>query len=75
MAGINLRLCSRVKETAMDNLLMDHEDPEKRIAHLERQLAAPKRGADLPPAGAQDAAGSRRFVASAAAPSTKQMMK
>jgi len=59
----------------MDNLLMDHEDPEKRIAHLERQLAAPKRGADLPPAGAQDAAGSRRFVASAAAPSTKQMMK
>ena len=33
-----------------DHLLMDQEDPEKRIAELERQLAERKRGADLPPA-------------------------
>ncbi len=38
----------------MDNLLTDHDDPEKRIAELEQ---------------------SRSFVASAAAPTTKQMMK
>jgi sugar lactone lactonase YvrE len=42
----------------VENLLTDHDDPEKRIAHLERSSAA-----------------SRRFVASAAPPSTKQMMK
>jgi hypothetical protein len=33
-----------------DDLLMDEDDPEKRIAELERQLAERKRGADLPPA-------------------------
>ncbi len=46
----------------MDNLLTDHDDPEKRVA-------------DLEPAGPQDAVASRRFVTSAAPPSTKQMMK
>jgi hypothetical protein len=30
---------------------MDRDNPEKRIADLERQLAEQKRGADLPPAG------------------------
>jgi sugar lactone lactonase YvrE len=44
----------------MDDLLTDHDDPEKRIAALEQQ---------------QGAATARRFVASAAPPSTKQMMK
>jgi sugar lactone lactonase YvrE len=44
----------------MDDLLTDHDDPEKRIAALEQQ---------------HDAATARRFVASAAPPSTKQMMK
>jgi hypothetical protein len=33
-----------------DDLLMDEDDPEKRIAELERQLAERKRGADKPPA-------------------------
>jgi NHL repeat-containing protein len=42
----------------MDDLLTDHDDPEKRIVDLERPSAS-----------------SRRFVASAAPPSTKQMMK
>ena len=59
----------------MDNLLTDHDDPEKRIADLEHQLAQRKPGADLPPASPHDAATSRRFVTSAAPPSTKQMMK
>jgi sugar lactone lactonase YvrE len=59
----------------MDKLLTDHGDPEKRIADLEHQLAERKRDADLPPVGPPDAAASRRFVASAAPPSTKQMMK
>jgi DNA-binding beta-propeller fold protein YncE len=59
----------------MDNLLTDHGDPEKRIADLEHQLAERQRGADLPPASPPDGAASRRFVASAAPPSTKQMMK
>jgi hypothetical protein len=59
----------------MDDLLTDHGDPEKRIADLEHRLAEQKRGADLPPAGPPDAAASRRFVVSAAPPSTKQMMK
>lgn len=44
-------------------MLMDRDDPERRIAELERQLAAQKRGADLPPASADRAAESRRFVA------------
>src|ERR1700757_346516 len=44
----------------MDNLLTDHDDPEKRVADLERQRAT---------------ATSRRFVTSAAPPSTKQTMK
>jgi NHL repeat len=44
----------------MDDLLTDHDDPEKRIAALERRHGA---------------ATARRFVASAAPPSTKQMMK
>jgi DNA-binding beta-propeller fold protein YncE len=44
----------------MDDLLTDHDDPEKRIAALERQHGA---------------APSRRFEATAAPPSTKQMMK
>jgi hypothetical protein len=33
-----------------DHLLMDKDDPEKRIADLEHQLAERMRGADLPPA-------------------------
>lgn len=59
----------------MDKLLTDHGDPEKRIADLEHQLAERKRGADVPPSSATDASLSRRFVVSAAPPSTKQMMK
>lgn len=42
---------------------MDQDDPERRIAELERQLAAQKRGADLPPASPDHAAASRHFVA------------
>jgi hypothetical protein len=59
----------------MENLLTDQDDPEKRIADMEHQLAEQQRGADLPPAGPHDAATSRRFVASSAPPTTKQMMK
>jgi sugar lactone lactonase YvrE len=59
----------------MDNSLIDQDDPEKRIADLEHQLAERKRGAGLPPAGPHDTATARRFVAMAAPPSTKQMMK
>src|ERR1700758_1866891 len=44
----------------MDDLLTDHDDPEKRMAALEQQHGA---------------AASRRFIATAAPPSTKQMMK
>ena len=33
-----------------DHLLMDQDDPARRIADLERQLAEQKRGADLAPA-------------------------
>lgn len=47
----------------MDDVLTDHEDPEKRIADLERRLTE------------SDAPGSRRFVVASAPPSTKQMMK
>ncbi|WP_146221008.1 hypothetical protein [Mycolicibacterium moriokaense] len=52
---------------------MDQDDPEQRIAELERQLAVQKRGADLRPRGKarkasqpaspKHAAASRRFVA------------
>lgn len=45
-----------------DPLQMDGDDPEQRIAEPERQLAAHKRGPDLPPASPDHAAGSRRFV-------------
>ena len=54
---------------------MDRDDPEKRIAELERQLAAEKRGTDLPPASLDHAAVSGRFVAFPAPPGTKQMYK
>jgi DNA-binding beta-propeller fold protein YncE len=54
---------------------MDRDDPGQRVADLEHQLAEPKRGADLPPASPPDAATARRFVATAAPPTTKQMMK
>lgn len=53
--------------------MVDQDDPEKRIAELERQLAARKRGADLPPASPDNAAASGRFVAFPAPPGTKQM--
>jgi hypothetical protein len=43
---------------------MDQDDPERRIAELERQLAERKRGADLPPANPRHTAAARRFVAS-----------
>lgn len=43
---------------------MDQDDPENRIADLERQLAERKRGADLPRVSADHAAASRRFEAS-----------
>ncbi|OBA73659.1 hypothetical protein A5641_04700 [Mycobacterium sp. 1554424.7] len=59
----------------MDKLLTDHGDPEKRIADLEHRLAERTRGAEPPPASPSDAGPSRRFAASAAPPSTKQMMK
>ncbi|MEB3981279.1 hypothetical protein OQ968_08400 [Mycobacterium sp. 663a-19] len=42
---------------------MDQDDPERRIAELERQLAAQKRRADLPRASADHTAESLRFVA------------
>lgn len=51
----------------MDDSLIDQDDPKKRIADLEHQLADRKRFAAQSP--------SRQFVASAAPPSTKQMMK
>lgn len=51
----------------MDDSLIDQDDPEKRIADLEHQFAERKRFAAQSP--------SRQFVASAAPPSTKQMMK
>lgn len=47
--------------------MIDQDDPEKRIADLEHQLAGRNRFAAQSP--------SRQFVASAAPPSTKQMMK
>jgi len=56
-------------------LVVAQDDAEKRIAELERQLAAQKRGADLPPAGPDHAAASGRFVAFPAPPGTKQMYK
>jgi hypothetical protein len=43
-------------------LLVDQDDPEKRIAELERQLAERQRGAGLPPASAGAAAASGRFT-------------
>src|ERR1700758_5797023 len=46
--------------TVMDDLLADHDDPEKRIAALEQRHGAPA---------------ARRFEATVAPPSTKQMMK
>jgi hypothetical protein len=46
-----------------DHLPMDQDDPERRIAELERQLAVQKRGTDLPPASADRVAESRRLVA------------
>jgi hypothetical protein len=61
---------------------MNQDDPEKRIADLERQLAEQQRGADLPPASpdhAQPHSGSApglaqgRFVARAGA-SPKQIL-
>ena len=55
--------------------MVAQDDAEKRIAELERQLAAQKRGADLPPAGPDHAAASGRFVAFPAPPGTKQMYK
>jgi DNA-binding beta-propeller fold protein YncE len=59
----------------MDKLLTDHGDPEKRIADLEHRLAERTGRAEPLPASPPDAAPARRFVASAAPPSTKQMMK
>jgi hypothetical protein len=44
-------------------LLMDENEPEQRIAELERQLAEQKRVTDLPPASRDHTAESRRFVA------------
>jgi sugar lactone lactonase YvrE len=54
---------------------MDRDDPEKRIADLENQLAVQTRGADLPPESPHDDTLMRRFVATAAPPTTKQMMR
>jgi hypothetical protein len=45
------------------HLLTDGDDPEHRIADLERQLAERQLGAGLPPVRADAAAASRRFVA------------
>jgi hypothetical protein len=50
----------------MDNLLTGQDDPEKRVAELERQLAERKHGGAPPPARPHDAATARRFVATAA---------
>ncbi|OBG38851.1 hypothetical protein [Mycobacterium sp. E3198] len=47
--------------------MIDQDDPEKRIADLEHRLAGRSSGAAQSP--------SRQFVASAAPPSTKQMVK
>lgn len=54
----------RVGLPGWDHLLMAQDDPEKRIADLEHQLAEQKRGAGLPLASPDDTAPSRRFVAS-----------
>ena len=56
-------------------MVVAQDDAEKRIAELERQLAAQKRGADLPPAGPDHAAASGRFVAFPAPPTGKQTQK
>ena len=53
-----------------DHLQVGEDDPEKRIADLERRLAEQKRGTDLPPASPDHAAESRRFVASTSRPKT-----
>jgi hypothetical protein len=54
---------------------MTRDDPEQRIADLERQLVEHKADADLPQLRTLDTAASRRFVATAAPPTTKQMMR
>ncbi|OBK53541.1 hypothetical protein [Mycobacterium kubicae] len=59
----------------MNDVLTDHGDPEKRIADLDHQRADRNRAAGLLPSGPQDAAPSRRFLISAAPPSSRQMMK
>jgi hypothetical protein len=43
---------------------MGHDDPEKRIADLEHQLAGQQRGANPPPASPDHASALRRYVAS-----------
>ncbi|OBF21818.1 hypothetical protein A5725_12840 [Mycobacterium kubicae] len=71
----NGRLRCRGEGTAMNDVLTDHGDPEKRIADLDHQRANRNRAPGLLPSGSQDAAPSRRFLISAAPPSSRQMMK
>lgn len=54
---------------------MDADDPEQRIADLERQLAEQKRGAGPSPANPDQLAASGRFTAFPAPPGTMQMYK
>jgi hypothetical protein len=61
MVGGRPRFPAR-RGTRWDHLLVDEDDPEKRIAELERQLAERQLGAGLPLPSADDAATSRRFV-------------
>ncbi|WP_051574541.1 NHL repeat-containing protein [Mycobacterium sp. URHB0044] len=59
----------------MSNRLIDQDDPEKRAADLEHQFSESKRGVDLSQAAPPGEATARRFVAFAAPPTAKQMMK
>ena len=63
MKGTALTLFAAPAAPRWDPLVVDQDDPEARIAELERQLAEQKRGADLPPASPDHTAASRRFVA------------
>ena len=61
-AGRDPARCTAAVAAGWDHLLVDEDDPEKRIAELERRLAEQNRGAGLPPASADAAAVSGRFV-------------
>jgi hypothetical protein len=51
--------------SAWDHLPVEQDDPEKRIADLERQLGEQRRGADLPPGAPDRPQAGRRFKVAA----------